>query len=599
MTAANDKYFVDGCHVCRNAREGVDVLSNFKARIKKELVYHDGKKHTTHYVLDGMLHNDETNEAGELIYPEGETLPETTVPASQFDSMGWVANQWGIRPVIYNVAGSDRDMKTAIQVASKPERVHIYQHTGWSEIDGKPYYLSQSGGIGPKGLDSSITVELPHELSRFSLPDPKKLGDQEAREAFMTSLRLINLTSNGTLWPLLLATYRACMGPADFALHVAGRTGTFKSEVASLFQSHYGEGLDARHLPASWNSTGNALEALAYRAKDALMVVDDFVPVGTAHQVRHLQKNADQLIRGQGNQAGRSRLTDMSSMQTTYYARGIILSTGEDVMEGHSVRGRMMILELVPGSIEPKKLTAAQNARPMYSKALACWIQWIAETNAYERMKAKAVEIRDMNLSKGHTRTPAIVGHLLATAMMMTEYNKDRGFIPEATMKGIEAHAWKAITDLADNQKQYIEAADPVKAVLDTIRLMLGSGIAHVKSPDGGVPSDGGKLGWTEVKKAGGGLSDWKSNGPRIGWIDEENGEFLLDANSLVLLKKYSGGKLAVTPQTLMKRMKEAGLITRCDDARQRMTVRRVLEGHRRQAICMNCDDVFDEGEDA
>src|SRR5437867_2728114 len=79
--------------------------------------------------------------------------------------------------------------------------------------------------------------------------------------------------------PLLAAVYRAVLAPCDFSLHVCGHTGFFKTEVAALCQQHYGAGLDARHLPASWLSTGNALEAVAFTAKDALLVVDDFSPL--------------------------------------------------------------------------------------------------------------------------------------------------------------------------------------------------------------------------------------------------------------------------------------------------------------------------------
>ena len=380
-------------------------------------------------------------------------------------------------------------------------------------------------------------------------------------------------------------------------MHVAGRTGTLKSEVVSLFQSHYGEGMDTRHLPASWSSTGNSLEALAYRAKDALMVIDDFVPVGTAYQVRNLQKNADQIIRGQGNQSGRSRLTDISNMQTTFYPRGLLLSTGEDVPEGHSVRGRMLVMELAPNSIDPPKLSQAQAKLASYSAAMSDWVMWLAATNSQERLKTLSHEIRDQHLGKGHNRTPQIVGDLLATLLLLSEYNSDMNFVTAEQMSEIERRAKAAVLDTAGRQKQYLEAADPVLAVLDTIRLMLGSGMAHAKTPDGGIPSDATKMGWTEQKKLTGGMSDWKSNGPRIGWIDEDRGEFLLDANALTLIKKHSGGKLAVTPQTLMKRLKESGLLTRMDDSRQRMTVRQTLEGHRRQALCMEAAEVFDEKE--
>lgn len=592
MSAATERYFTDQCCICRRGNEGIDALTNFTARIVRELIYHDGAKTQTHLVIDGRLHDDEEDGNGQPKYPDGKPLPEITIPATEFAGLNWVPERWGMTPIIYPVASSERDTRTAIQVASKPERQHIYTHTGWTKIGSDPHYLTTSGGIGPKGLNTAITVQLPHELSRYSLPKPAANP-----QAFMHSLRLVNVGPPPTTWPLLLATYRACIGPADFAIHLAGRTGTFKSEVSSLFQSHYGKEMDARHLPASWSSTGNALEALAYRAKDALMTIDDFIPVGTAYHVRNLQKNADQIIRGQGNQSGRSRLTDAANMQTTYYARGILLSTGEDVPEGHSVRGRMLIVELAPNSIDPARLSLAQQNRELYPQALADWIHWLAETNAADRLKEMARDIRDQHLGKGHTRTPQIVGDLLATLVLMRAYNEDRGYVPDDSMSQIEAKAKAAVLETANSQKAYLEAADPVKATLETIRLILGSGLAHAKTVNGGIPTDSQKFGWTEQRKAGGGLPDYKSNGPRIGWIDEDSMEFLLDHNSLPFLKKFSGGKLAVTTQTLLKRMKEAGLITRCDDSRQRLTVRQTLEGTRRQAICMNAEDVFDESE--
>jgi hypothetical protein len=68
------------------------------------------------------------------------------------------------------------------------------------------------------------------------------------------------------------------LGNADFALHLAGETGAFKSELAALHQQHFGCGMNRENLPAAWSSTGNALEVLAFHAKDALLVIDDFAP---------------------------------------------------------------------------------------------------------------------------------------------------------------------------------------------------------------------------------------------------------------------------------------------------------------------------------
>src|SRR5439155_23830899 len=147
-------------------------------------------------------------------------------------------------------------------------------------------------------------------------------------------------------FPLLAATYRAVLGDADFALHLSGETGAFKSEVAALHQQHFGPGMNRLHLPGSWSSTGNALETLAFHAKDALFVIDDFAPQGSSADVARYHAAADRVVRAAGNHAGRSRLDSTAKLREPKPPRALILSTGEDVPRGQSIRARLLILEL-------------------------------------------------------------------------------------------------------------------------------------------------------------------------------------------------------------------------------------------------------------
>lgn len=594
MTTSDQKmYFTDDNQFIKNGKEGPYLLTNFTCKITQELVYHDGNKTNTILVIDGILHDEEVNEkTNERVWPDGRPLPPIQVPTSEFASLGWVGDRWGMAPIIYPQPSAERDLRTAIQLASRPVKKHIYTHTGWAKKGEKRMYLTGSGAITDNGLDEDIEVQLPHELRNYKLPKP-----MDSRECFINSLKLVNIGPKEATWPMLLATYRAPVCACDFAIHVAGRTGTFKSEICSLFQSHFGAGMDARHLPASWSSTSNANEALAYRAKDCLMCVDDFVPVGTAYQVRNLQKSADQLIRAQGNQAGRARLTDISNMQTTFYPRGMLLSTGEDIPEGHSVRARMLIVELKPGDIESRVLTVAQNNREQYPQAMADWIQWLAGNSSHEAIKCYSQKIRDEHLTIGHARTPPIIGSLCATAQLLCEYAVDKGYLTVDQTQELYNKAKAAIVLAGNNQPQYLEAADPVTAMLETIRLLLGSNMAHAKTKNGGIPDDAEKYGWT-AEKSPGQMAQYKSHGPRLGWVDTEAGEFMLDPTSLILIKKHSGGKLAITPQTLLKRMKEAGILQRCDEVRKRNTIRVTLEGHPRQVLVMNLNEVFDDADE-
>ena len=130
---------------------------------------------------------------------------------------------------------------------------------------------------------------------------------------------------------MLAATYRAVLGEADFAVHLAGETGAFKSEVAALYQQHFGAGMDRLHLPGAWSSTANALEILAFHAKDALLVIDDFAPQGSGADVARYHAAADRIFRAAGNHAGRSRLDSTAKLREPKPPRALILSTGEEI----------------------------------------------------------------------------------------------------------------------------------------------------------------------------------------------------------------------------------------------------------------------------
>ena len=66
-------------------------------------------------------------------------------------------------------------------------------------------------------------------------------------------------------------------------------------------------GINGSGLPANFTATANALEGMAFAAKDALLVVDDFAPTGRQSDTC-LQGIAERLFRAAGNQQGRSRL---------------------------------------------------------------------------------------------------------------------------------------------------------------------------------------------------------------------------------------------------------------------------------------------------
>lgn len=570
---------VDGKTLWEDEKGNWMPIANFEARIVEELRFVDGETVKRTYLITGIV--------------KGEKTGPVQVPAENFPSMSWAANAWGSQAIVYPRAGAKDQVRTAIQLESEPIVTTIYTHTGWVMIDDVPHYLSNDSAITPAGQRSDLRVQLPPDLRRYSFP---VLTQDACVPAVRASLALANLGPPDVGWAILGALYRVVISPVDFAVHISGRTGTFKSEYAALFQSHWGA-CTARELPASWSSTANALESLAYHAKDAIMVCDDFIPCGTSWQVKTYQKTADQLIRAQGNQAGRARLTDKSNLQRTMYPRGLILSTGEDTPEGHSVRARMFIAELAPGDIKPANLTKAQRDREMYPTALGCFIQWIAQDRKGRREQVERVakEIRDANLRIGHARTPPTLGQILAGISLLLEFAVDVKAIQTKTANKLYTAATDAVTRLATQQAEYLTAADPADQFLNILRGILAANAGHLKAKNGGIPPNALLLGWTSI----GDPSDleFKPHGPRMGWVDSQRKIAYLDAAvAYDTIRRHSRGAITITRQTLYKRLREAGHLARTDDTRNRNTVRVALEHASRQVLALHLASLL-EGE--
>jgi len=559
------------------------LIANFTAEIIKEIRIVDGMNTETFLILRGMMPNPEDKE-------KPIKLHEVEVAANEFAGMSWVMRSWGTKCLIQPGSGNKEDLRCCIQMYSRPEVETIYRHVGWTEINGKKAYLHKGGAITAKGNDDTVTVRLPAELNRYDLT-----SKADVKDGFRASLGIASLPTPEVGWVLWAATYAPLFGPVDFATHLAGRSGTFKSELISLFQSHYGTGMDARHLPGSWSSTANALEAQAYCAANAAFVVDDFVPIGTTWQIRAYQTTADKLIRAQGNQAGRSRLTDTSSLQGAYYPRGIILSTGEDTPEGHSIRARMMILEMTPGDIDPKRLTKAQAMRHTLTAPTAALITDLCRHDI--DIKGRSEEIRNKCLKIGHTRTPPMIGKLVATAEAVLQWATVNDLISVEAKKKFFKLAFDSIIKAGEKQQHYLESADPIEIFKSALRQALGAGQCHLRTQNGGIPARPTMLGWTEENSYGD-LPTYKSHGPCIGWINWQDDELYLEANiGFALVKRIAGSEMPLTKQTLFKRMKDAGALARTDEGRQRNTVRITAENHPRNVICLSCSGTLETQE--
>jgi hypothetical protein len=282
--------------------------------------------------------------------------------------MNWPIEKIGAQAIIF--PNQKEHARAAIQSLSEvPSTKYLFKHIGWREIGGQWVYLHAGGAINAYGTDTSVAVKLDGTLGQYEVQLPPRAGRIEAIRA---SLGLLELMPQA-MYPLLAATYRAALKPCDFLVHIAGPSGVFKTAVAALLQQHFGPSMNERNLPGSWSSTANALEVMAFQAKDSLLTVDDFAPKGNQQEVSRLHSVAERIIRATGNHSARSRLGVGAVLQESKPPRGLIVSTGEDIPFGHSIRARLLTLEMGKGDVNVKTLSQCQvyGNRGLLSQSMA------------------------------------------------------------------------------------------------------------------------------------------------------------------------------------------------------------------------------------
>jgi hypothetical protein len=561
-------------------------LTNFRARIVGEVARDDGAETRLSIEVEGTV---------------GETPRRFAVTAAQFSGMAWPIEHLGSGAIVTAGFGQKDHARCAIQeLSGSVPRRSIYEHTGWRILDGVPAFLHAGGAIGPNGPVPGTETDIQDLLHMVRFPDPLPSGE-ELQDAIAASLRILDLLPGPITIPLLGLVYRAPLGSTDLAMHLAGATGSGKSELAALAMQHYGAGFTRKNLP-SWASTANALGTLQFMAKDIVVVMDDFAPNGTQQDAAALNRKVDQVIRGAGNSSGRSRAAPDGTLRPTRAPRSSLLSTGEDAFRGQSIQGRTVTLEVTaklgkPGGIQSEALSACQQdgAEGRYAAVMASYLQWLARRHAglANEVRTRFEQFRERARGTGgHARDPEKVAHLAVGWDLFLDFVVEAGVLPEAEASAFRQRVWHALLTTAAAQASFQQVSDPVVRFIELLDAALSSGLAHCVSPDGGFPdSTPERWGWARRSQGEGAGGDWITRGSQVGWI--EGCDLYLDIDSAlraVQIAAGSGEGILLGAGALAKRLSEAHLLLSEDEARGRCRIRKVLQGKRRAVLHLHAD---------
>lgn len=554
-------------------------LADFTAEIVADLVEDDGV---------------ETRRSFEIVTKLNKRQGRFIVSAEDFGLMKWPIAKMGAAAIIH--PGQADKARCAIQILSEQvvER-YIYSHTGWRDIDGEMHFLHGGGAIGPKGV-RVVEVRLPDRLQHAVMPDPVE-GD-ELRDAVRLVLDLTKLAPDPIMIPCIGSAFSSIIGGAEFSLWLYGGTGSGKSQVAALVQSFFGR-FTAKLLPGAWISTANSQEAMAYAAKDMIFVMDDFKPVGGPQDRLRLYKEADRLLRAQGNQAGRQRMIDGSRLNLTKYPRGLIFNTAEEVPRYESLVARLFIIECNKNSIDFSQLTAFQScaAHGIFAAGMAAFIQWVAQRhddvigNAQKDM-AKWRDYWSTRRIAQHRRFSTTLGHLTYAWHLWLSFAKQSGAISDAEAEETWQRIFVALTDAGRWQDQHTISQNPVARFEELLLAGFASLRIHLEKREGGEPVEPGSWGWRWDGMR------WQPCGNRVGWIDDEHIFLSPDAAyEFVNGFSISGGGVGLQQTALWKMMFDEGKILEKDTTRQMYAVRKRIGGTVQSVLVLSAENLLCNGE--
>jgi hypothetical protein len=562
------------CERLRNHNEKITPLANFSARIVQDLVFDDDVNQRRHFAI-------EANVANQKVF--------LLIPATEFTRMNWVLPNLGPQAIIY--PGQQQHARAAIQsLSGSIQQEVIFANLGWKKHGQDWVYLQAGGAVGPSGTLADCQVRLPPPLQHYETRVPADPG--ELLKAVRSSLRLLSLAPDRISLPLLAAVYRAPLGRAGFSLFLTGRTGTFKTALAAVCQQHFGPAMDAGSLLANFASTSNALEEIAFSAKDSLLVVDDFAPTGGVGD-NELHGIAERLFRASGNHQGRNRMSGQRQLQSSRPPRALLLATGEEVPRGHSLRARLLILDINPGDVDPGVLTESQRAgkEGAFATAMGGYLMWIAGRydELQHRLRARVIKLRTgayKHASSVHARLPTTLAELDSGLELWLQFGFEIGAITAVEKDQLQKRSEQAFDQIAGLQVAYHRSSDPALRFLSLLRMALAGGCAHIAARDGQAPDSPESWGWRKLKGR-----TWVAQGTRIGWVG--GSDLFLEAEvSYGVARQIAGAEhLSLTAQTLRHRLREHGLLASVDAGRQMLLVRRTLEGAARQVLHLKVQD--------
>jgi hypothetical protein len=279
--------------------------------------------------------------------------------------------------------------------------------------------------------------------------------------------------------------------------------------------------------------------------------------------------------------------------------------TGEDVFPTQSARARCLIVEVHQQSIDEMRLSRAQKLgrEGKLAGTTASFVKWLAPQieELKQAMPAKVAKWRAAIASRNqHRKMSTTIAELFFAWYTFLRFAEEVGAILPDRSGQLLATAWAALCEAGSAQMKFQRSAEPTERYIELLQAALVAGEGHLATPRGAAPSAAGSMGWRIIGKSDRDFPTWGPLGRRIGWIEEDSNDLFLQpdvAYQVAQRMARSGAgteSLSIGSRTLHKRLHECGLLKTVDERRQTLTVRRTIEGIRRDVLHLRAGALID-----
>jgi hypothetical protein len=284
-------------------------------------------------------------------------------------------------------------------------------------------------------------------------------------------------------------------------------------------------------------------------------------------------------------------MTADAKLRASKPPRSLILSTGEETPNGHSVRARLLVLNLSNNQVKQPLLTKLQQDAEagVFNKALDGFVRYLAQDYA-GRLTAFDTRYRELRTEfsgTGHARTASIAADLQAAFELMLKYYVDSGLLSPQGAQHQSKAGHKASTVAVARQEDQQQDEEPTTKFFSLLRTGFSTNIAHVSARDGTSPDNPEAWGWKKWDQL---KDDWEPKGICVAYIEGKDLFVDFDAAYSVAQRaaRDSNQSLAISLQTLQRRLHERDYLLTTDiDRKGRYTyrVRRKLAGAERRVL--------------